>query len=145
MTPEEKNLGTRSHREFLEKGNMDVVDEIFAQDCVIYNRYVPPEWQHGTAGVKAYGTRLRTAFPDIQINHDDVITGEDKQGIRWTFHGTHKGEFFGMPPTGKQVSVSCIDIFVVADGKIKELWLEQDYLSLLQQLGMIPSSGQGGR
>lgn len=140
MTPDEADLGNRSHREFLEQGNMEVVDEIFSEDCVIYSRYVPPEWQRGTAGFKAYGTMLRTAFPDIQITHDDVITGEERQGIRWTFHGTHSGTLFGIPATGRRVEMSGFDIFGVAGGKITELWLEQDYLSLLQQLGAIPQS-----
>ncbi len=139
MTPEEMELGHRSHSEFLEQGNMATVDEIYAPDCVIYGRNVPAESRHGTEGFKAYGRMLREAFPDLKIVHDSTVTQGQYQGIRWTFHGTHLGPLFGAPPTGKAVSMGGYDILHIEGGKIIELWVEQDMLSLLQEIGMAPA------
>lgn len=144
MTPEEQNLGTRSHREWLEKGDADVVDEIYAEDCVIYNRHVPDHWKRGRDGFKAYGTALYNAFPDIRIVHDSVVTAGNTQFIRWTFNGTHTGPFFGIPPTGRAVSIQGMDIFVVEKGQIAALWLEQDLFALMDQLGVIPHGPPAG-
>ena len=141
MTPEEMNLGYRSHKEWLEKGNPDVVDELYAQDCIIYNRHVPEDWKHGTEGFKKYGAMLFAGFPDLKIHHDVVVTEGNKQAIGWTFEGTHLGPIFGIPATGKRVHMSGWDIFGIENGKINELWLEQDMISLLGQLGVIPGQG----
>jgi predicted ester cyclase len=54
---------------------------------------------------------------------------------RWTFSGTHSGEFMGAPATGKRVTVSGIDIFRVADGRLAELWQSWDQLGMMQQIG----------
>jgi predicted ester cyclase len=58
------------------------------------------------------------------------------------FHGTHRGEFQGMPPTGKEVAFSSIEINRVADGKVEEHWVELDLLGLMQQLGALPEPRQ---
>ena len=144
MTPEEANLGNRSHKEWLEGHNPSIVDEIYSEDCVIYTNHVPRIQKFGRTGFKAYGESLYTAFPDISINHDMVITEEDGQYqmIFWTFEGTHLGPMGPIPPTGRKVKLSGIDVFRVANGKIQELYLTQDAMSLMQQLGVIPASGQ---
>ena len=139
MTPEERNLGHRSHTEWLGKGDMEVVYELFALDCEVHSRYVPPEMAHGIEGFKGYATFLRTAFPDLEITDESIVAEGDRVCIRWSFEGTHDGPFFGLPGTGKRVKMGGFDIFRVADGKIQELWLENDYLSLMQQLGLAPS------
>jgi steroid delta-isomerase-like uncharacterized protein len=145
MTPEEANLGNRSHQEWLEGHNPDVVDEIYSEDCVIYGNHMPRGIRFGREGFKAYGAGLYTAFPDMKIHHDMVLTQEDGQYqmIFWTFTGTHLGPMGQIPPTGRKVSMSGIDVFRVADGQIKELYLAQDALLLMQQLGVIPTPGQG--
>lgn len=139
MTPEEMKLGYRSHKEWLEPGNSDVVDEIFAEECTVHNSHIPPESQRGREAFKAYGAALKTAFPDLKITHDKVVTEGNQQAIRWTFEGTHNGEYYGIPATGKRVSITGIDVFRIIDGKITDLWLEQDNLSMMQQLGVVPS------
>ena len=58
-----------------------------------------------------------------------------------TFQGTHQGAFMGIPATGKQVAFDVIDILTVADGKITEHWTVGDMLSLMQQLGAVPTPG----
>lgn len=144
MTSEEANLGHRSHKEWLEGHNPAIVDEIYAADCVIYGNHMPRAIRFGREGFKAYGLGLYTAFPDMKIRHDVVVTEPDGpyQMIYWTFTGTHLGPMGGIPPTGKKVTMSGIDVFRVVDGKIKELYLAQDSFMLMQQLGVIQGQGR---
>lgn len=71
----------------------------------------------------------------------EVIAEGDKVVDRWTMRATHTGPFMNMPPTGKQVTFTGMDIARVENGKIVEYWHQQDGLGLLQQLGVIPSMG----
>ena len=72
--------------------------------------------------------------------HD--VTHEGKKVVlRFTFRGTHQGEFMGVAPTGKQVTMAGIDIFRIADGKIAELWNQEDVLGMLRQIGAISEPG----
>ena len=71
-----------------------------------------------------------------------MIAEGDKVAVRFTARGTHKGEFLGIPPTGKQVAWAGINIYRVASGKIAETWQLSDGLGLMQQLGVVPPVGQ---
>ena len=140
MTREEANLGHRSHLEWIVGHNPAIVDEIYAPDCVIYANHIPRAQKFGREGFKAYGVFLYTAFPDMKIHHDMVVTEDDGayQMVFWTFTGTHLGPMGQIPPTGRKVTLSGCDVFRVANGKIQELYLGQDAMSLMQQLGVIP-------
>jgi steroid delta-isomerase-like uncharacterized protein len=144
MTAEEVNLGHRSHKEWLEAHNPGVVDEIYPADCVIYGKRIPRAQRFGREGFKTYGASLYTAFPDLRINHDLVLTDDEGeyQAILWTMEGTNLGPFGAIPPSGHKVSISGVDVFRVEDGKIQELYLMPDTLTLLQQMGVIPTPGQ---
>jgi len=83
-----------------------------------------------------------TAFPDLHFTVEDMIAEGDKVVARLTARGTQAGAFMGIPPTGKQASITAIDINHMAGGKSVEHWLEMDTLGLLQQLGVIPAPGQ---
>ena len=74
---------------------------------------------------------------------EDVIAEGDKVAVRFTFRGTHQGELMGIPPTGKQVTISGMDINRIAGGKIAERWAVFDMLGMLQQLGVMPAPEQG--
>jgi len=80
-----------------------------------------------------------TAFPDLTVTSVDLTAEADKVVARYTWSGTHQGEFQGIPPTGKQVTVTGITIYRLVDGKIAEQWWQEDVLGLMQQLGAIPS------
>ena len=82
------------------------------------------------------------AFPDIRLTVEDIFSAGEMVAARVTFHGTHRGEFQGMPPTGKEVAFSSIEINRVADGKVEEHWVELDLLGLMQQLGALPEPQQ---
>ena len=87
---------------------------------------------------------FRQAFPDSYSAIEVMIAEGDKVATRKTFYGTHQGEFMGIPPTGRQVSIALIDIVRVADGKVMEHWSMGDSLGMMQQLGVIPQPGNTG-
>ena len=138
MTAVDLELGHRSHAEFMVGGREDVVDEVYAPDSIIYGRHIPVAQRRGTEGFKDYGRVLRAAFPDLQIVDQSAVIEGDYQAFRWTFHGTHEGPMFGVPPTGTSVSIDGYDILRIRDGKIIEAWIEQDMIGLLQQIGAVP-------
>lgn len=78
---------------------------------------------------------FRDAFPDITIEVEDVVATDDRIAFRSTMRGTHEGEFLGIPPTGRHVTVGLVDILRVQDGKFVEQWGGPDLLDLLKQLG----------
>jgi predicted ester cyclase len=86
---------------------------------------------------------FRSAFPDFKATINDIIAEGDKVVIRMTWNGTHRGEFMGIPPTGKRVSFGVFDILRIAGGKFVEHWGQMDSMLMMQQLGVIPAPGEG--
>jgi predicted ester cyclase len=81
---------------------------------------------------------LRAAFPDFHADiHWQLVDG-DRVTTYKTYHGTHKGEFFGMAPTGRKIKFETVDVMRVRDGKITEHWGVANLFSLMQQLGAFP-------
>jgi steroid delta-isomerase-like uncharacterized protein len=81
------------------------------------------------------------AFPDLRLTVEDIMAEGDMVAARVAFDGTHRGEFQGIPPTGKEVAFTSIEVNRVVDGKGEEHWVEIDLLGLMQQLGAIPEPG----
>lgn len=141
MSPDQmKALVRRVPEEMFGEGNLAVADEVFAADFVDHAP-LPPGFPEGIAGVKAFVTGLRAAFPDFHYTLEDEIADGDKVVIRLTARGTQSGEFLGMPAMGKQATWTEIHIARVVDGKVAEHWVESDRLGMLQQLGVIPTPG----
>ena len=120
--------------------NVDAVDKYVASGYVRHDPVSPPDLR-GPEGVKQLVTMFFAAFPDIHFTAEDVIAEGDLVVQRLTTRGTHKGEFMGIPPAGKSLTVTVIEIFRITDGKIVEQWVEADYLGMMQQLGVIPPMG----
>ncbi len=118
--------------EILNKGNLDAFEELCAPNFV--KHAIPPSSDYGIEGSKQSVLMLRKAFPDIKYTVEDMIEDGDKLVARWSAQGTHKGEFMGIPPTGKQVAFTGIEIIRVKDGKAVEEWEELDRAGLMQQL-----------
>jgi steroid delta-isomerase-like uncharacterized protein len=116
-------------------GDLDPLDEILSPDMV-YRTSGYPEI-HGIDEMKAFLDSGRTAFPDGRITIDRVVTGGDMVTYHYTFTGTHRGEWFGIPPTGRRISIATISMDRVVDGKIVESVEVSDNLDFLQQLGII--------
>jgi steroid delta-isomerase-like uncharacterized protein len=141
MSEQNKTLVRRAVEEVWNRGNYAVVNELVASDIVVHAS-TPDGEIHGPEGVKQFYATLRRAFPDIHFTIEDQIAEGDRVVTRWTARGTHRGEFNGIPPTGKQGAISGIDIDRIADGKVVECWPNADELDLLQQLGVIPVPNQ---
>ena len=141
MSPEEnKALVRRYAEELLNQKNLDLFDEIFAPEFVLYG--ADPDQVSSVEDLKQFFVMLRSGFPDFQVTIEDLFAAEeDKVVLRFTFRGTHQGEFMGIGPTGNRVTMPGIDIFRIADGKIVELWNQEDVLGMMQQLGAIPELG----
>ena len=137
-----KALIVRFVEELFNRGNMGIVGEIFAPDF-IEREQLPPGIPNGREGVKVLTTMLRSAFPDFKATIDDILAEGDKVVIRMTWSGTQKGEFMGVPATGKRVSFGVIDIIRITNGKVAEHWGQMDSMSLMQQLGAIPAPVEG--
>lgn len=128
-----KNLYLRLADEVLSKKNLAAVDELIADDFVEHVGGHPR--RVGVEGFKAARMRRNLAFPDWRVTVDDIIAEDDKVVARATGQGTHRGEYMGIPPTGKVVKVGWIAIYRVANGKLAEHWQHIDELGLRQQLG----------
>lgn len=122
-------------------GNFALVDDLVSPDYVWHSSNPQTNTRDGH---KQFFVTLRRAFPDLQITVQDQVGEGDKVVTRWTAHGTHRGEFAGIGPTGRRVVMTGIDIDRVAGGKLMECWTSSDELSLLQQLGAIPAPAQTG-
>jgi steroid delta-isomerase-like uncharacterized protein len=137
---ENKALIRRGFEEVMIRGNFDAIDELFAPTFVNYSF---PEAQ-GREGFKRVMMMFRTAFPDMNITIDDMIAEGDRVATRGSWTGTHRGDFMGIPATGKQVAVSYSDIWRLEAGKAVENWVQMDTLGLMQQLGVVPAPGASG-
>ena len=133
-----KELVRRLIEEVFNQGNMSWADEFLAPDFVEHEE-LPPGIPDGREGVKQMTAMLRSAFPDFHATIDDIIAEGDKVVIRQSWTGTHRGEFMGIPPTGKRVSFGVIDIIRVDGGKFVEHWGQMDNAGLMQQLGAVPT------
>lgn len=120
----------------ISRGNLAVAEALIAPD--FFDHTNPPGLQEGIAGHKAIVTLVRGAFPDLNWAIDDLIAEGDKVVARTTMTGTHLGEFFGIPPTGKRVSMGGVHVLRIADGKIVEHWGSNDDLGMMRQLGVVP-------
>ncbi len=138
MSAENEALAHRFHMDIFQEGRMEVADEILSTDFVNHFPGNPPEMRRGPEGVKRLAEAIRGAFPDAKITHHETITEGDKVTLRWSMTGTQDGEMFGVPPTGKSVNITGIDIFRIASGKIVEMWQNWDQMGMMQQLGVIP-------
>ena len=124
------------------KHNLAGVDELFAPDYVCHGSGVIPDID--LAGWRQLIPALWTAFPDQHYSLEDLIAEGDKVVSRYTLRCTHQGDFMGIPPTGKQVSFTGIEIDRIEEDKIVESWFSSDLLGFLQQLGAIPQMAQTG-
>lgn len=107
------------------------------------HRLLPlPVCQAGIEGQKQINSMYATAFPDTHFMVEDMIAEGDKVVARLTIHATQRGAFMSLPPTGKHVTFTGIDIIRIAGGKLVERWAETDILGLLQQLGVVPAPEQ---
>lgn len=140
-TEKNKTIVRRMTEEVLCGGNLDLMDELVANDFVNHNLLATGEPSQST-GVDSYRKEaigFRSVFPDITVSIIHLLADGDKVISHIQMRGTHKKEFMGIPATNKRVVWSAISIVRLANGKIAERWNIADRYSLLQQLGVIPA------
>lgn len=121
-------------------GELDAVDEFLSPS---YRRHVSPESPPlGPAEQKQLLAGFRAAFPDITVTVDEAVAEGEIVAFRSTMRGTHKGEFLGIPPTGKQVTVGLVDMLRFEDGRFAEQWGGPNLLDMARQLGATLSARQ---
>lgn len=140
-TEENKAVVHRMTEEVLCGGNLDLMDELVAPDFINHNLLATGEASR-SVGIKSYRQEaigFRSVFPDISVTFIHLLIDGDKVVSYAQMRGTHKGEFMGIPATGKKVEWSAISIVRIANGKCAERWNIADRYGLLQQLGAIPA------
>ena len=126
-----KALVRRYYEELWNRRDPAVADELFAPGFRLFPDALP-----GPEGVKQFYTRLLTAFPDLWVRVDDLIAaGGNTVVARFALGGTHRGEFLGIPATGKPMAIEEITVWRIADRTIAERWTAVDALDVVQQLG----------
>jgi steroid delta-isomerase-like uncharacterized protein len=144
-TEKNKAIIRRWIEEAWNKGDPDIADEIYAFDFTARDIHDEAKVLNGPEGIKQSVIETRAALPDIHFTIDHLIAEGDLVVGAFTIRGTHKGHLGGIPPTGKRVAFSAVDIWRLDGGKIVERCLASvDRLGLMQQLGIIPPLGGAG-
>jgi steroid delta-isomerase-like uncharacterized protein len=143
MSAEESKDIVRRFWDVWEEGNIDLVDELLAPE---YFNHTPasPDQPTGPESVKEVVSMFRSAMPDLKVVVEDMIAEGDKVAVRYMLEGTYEGELFGIPPTGRELSIKSISVERVSDGKVREHWRVTDSLDMMQQLGIVPEPEQEG-
>ncbi|HEX6710720.1 MAG TPA: ester cyclase [Rubrobacter sp.] len=137
-TPEEnKAQFRRMYEEGLNQGNLAVTDQLIDPECLDHEAH--PGGDRGPEAMRALITMLRTAFPDLHFSIEQLVAEGDTVAGRLTMSGTHKGPLMGMPPTGRSLRQNHMHFVRFRDGKAVEHWGVRDDVSMMQQLGVMPS------
>lgn len=146
MLMEEKNLLEQNKAvvrrywdEIWNNKKKERIEELVAPNHTIH---FPSGMAHQIQSVQEWVETAFIAFPNVHFTTKELIAERDLVSCRWTYTATHQGEFIGYPPTGKDVKDSGMEFFRIENGKIAEIWVNQDSLGLLQQLGIIPTPAQ---
>jgi steroid delta-isomerase-like uncharacterized protein len=136
LTERNRRIGERYFKEVWNQGKLEVLDELLSPDYVNHTPSIgnPPP---GPDGLKPIVAAIRRGFPDLSFELKDMVVTADAIAIRVVMRGTHLGELFGIPPTGRKVEVNQINIERIENGRIVEHWRVTDELALQRQLGLI--------
>lgn len=137
-----KKLVLRWKDEIWNKRNLNIVDELYAPDYVGHISGTPGPVR-GREALKQLVAAYLAAF-EIHLTSEFLIAEGGMVAVYDTVRLKHTGAFQGIPPTGKEATIISTDIYRIVDGKIVEQWQEGNMLSLMQQLGVIPTPGHGG-
>jgi len=139
---ENKEKARRMMGEAFGQSKPEVVDEILDPNFVCYDPNSEAGEVRGADRIKGEIEYFHNAVTDLAYTIEDQIAEGDKVVTRYTLSGTHRGEFFGVAPTGKRIEMSGIQIdrFDEESGKIVEEWPEYDLLGAMKQMGAVPES-----
>lgn len=135
-----KAVVRRNTEEVQSRGNFELFEELFADDFVDHTPQ--PNTTPDKDGVRLLYHTLRTAFPDFHAEIHWQAAEGDLVTTYKTYHGTHRGAFLGVAPTGRRIHFETVDAMRVRDGRITEHWGVANLFSLMQQLGAFPATTQ---
>ena len=145
MSEENKEKMRRVLEEAFGQGKTEVVDEVLDSDFVCWDPNSETGEIRGAETIKGEIEYFRNAFPDFYWRVEEQMAEGDKVTTRYTLGGTHRGEFFGVPGSGRRIEISGINIDRFDEsGKVVEEWASYDLLEAMRQLGAIPEPAQEG-
>ena len=135
LQEQNKALAKRAFEQLLSKGRFELAEQLYAKDFVNHGIHRNASLEEDQAALKGW----HQAFPDISIVPEKLIAEGDLVAIYWIARGTNTGTGNGLPATGKKGELAGITIWRIVNSKIKEEWSAFDQLSMMQQLGLLPS------
>jgi steroid delta-isomerase-like uncharacterized protein len=136
-TDTNKAIITRMVEQVWNEGRIDLVEEFIAENYV--EHVAGRSDRTGSELIRQAVTDTRSAYPDFRLSIDDFVAEGDRVAARWSMTGTHEGDFYDIPPTGKKVSQSGTAFYRLEKGQIAEIWFLADMMGLMQQLGVVPT------
>jgi steroid delta-isomerase-like uncharacterized protein len=133
-----KTIVRRIFEDGLNHGQVDAIAALTAPTFLDHDIHVHTGIASGPEDMRAALVAIRQGFPDIHVTIEDIVAEGERVVVRNTWRGTHRGEFNGIPATGRPVEITGIVIWRIAEGQIAERWACIDTLGLLRQLGIIP-------
>lgn len=141
MSAENKAIIGRLYEEVWNKRKLEVLSELVSPSHALHG----PNFSGSAIGPEAYKGQVSgflAGFPDLRWTIEDIVAENDRVVACWTFAGTHRGDFMGVPATNKKVSVDGMTIHHITSGKIMDSYSNWDALGLMQQLGVVSVPGQ---
>jgi steroid delta-isomerase-like uncharacterized protein len=138
LQEQNKAIAKRTFEELLSRGRFELAEQLYAKDFVNHGVHREASLEEDQAALKGW----HQAFPDIAIVPEKLIAEGDLVVVYWIARGTNTGTGNGLPATGKKAEQAGITIWRIVDGKIKEEWSAFDQLSMMQQLGLLPTDKQ---
>jgi steroid delta-isomerase-like uncharacterized protein len=136
LQEENKAIAKRAFEEILSGGRFELAEQLYAKDFVNHGIHRDISLEQDQAALKGW----HQAFPDVVVVPKKFIAESDLVTIYWVARGTNTGTGNGLPATGKKAELTGITIWRIVDGKIKEEWSAFDQLSMMQQLGLLPTN-----
>jgi steroid delta-isomerase-like uncharacterized protein len=137
MSAEENKLVIRRWLEAWNTNDLDAAEGLLQDDYVRHDANLPDIV--GPQAERQFVATALAAFPDLRFEAQHLVAEDDLVVSRLTAQGTHRGEFMGVPASGRHVDFQAVETFRLLDGKIAEQWVVMDVFGLLQQLGAIPT------
>lgn len=139
MLEKQEGIVRRLFDEVWSKGRLDTIDEFVTKDIVGHDPMNPVK---GSGSLRDVVKKYRTAFPDLHLDIQDLLSAGDKVVVRWRATGTHRGPLESLPATGRQATITGTSIYRFSRERICESFDQWDALGLMQQLGAVTMPGK---
>jgi steroid delta-isomerase-like uncharacterized protein len=136
MSTDENKSVIRRWIQALNDHNADAATELLADGYVRHDTTLPETV--GSQAQRELITAVLASFPDLHFQIDELLGEDTRVAGRYTVRGTHRGDFLGVPATGRQVTFEMMETYRLTGGKLAEQWVVMDALGLLRQMGAVP-------